>query len=142
MPVTLLGATWEPKLPPSYTVRAEILFQQGAEQERRGVAPRGVAAAIGATWAHPDPKQRLPKYEQFEDPAAYGKACFDELQTRGVTLKEILEAGAVCIRALDDSLVTSESVQARADFSAASPATSAGGSGLSESAKPSTSAGA
>jgi hypothetical protein len=142
MPVTLLGATWEPKLPPSYTVRAEILFQQGAEQERRGVAPRGISAAIGATWAHPDPKQRLPRYEQFEDPAAYGKAIFDELQARGVPLRDILAAGAVCIRILDDSLVTSEDVQARADFSEASPATSAGGSGPAESAKPSTTAGA
>jgi hypothetical protein len=135
MPVTLLGATWEPKLPPSYTVRAEIVFQQISERDARGVATRGLAAALGATWAHPDPKQRLPRYEQFEDPASYGKAIFDELQARGVSLNEILEAGRTCIRSLDAGIITSADVQARADFSAASPEPSASGSGPAESAK-------
>lgn len=129
--IELLGESWTPALPPSYTVRAEIVFAYLEERKARATPTRCAAAAIGITWAHPKVKLKATYEDCGEDPMAYGRAVFDELQALRVPMGAIFSNGAVAVDALDTSMITEEQVQTQADFSAASPAPSATESGPS-----------
>lgn len=127
--IELLGESWTPALPPSYTVRAEIVFAYLEERKARTTPTRCAAAAIGITWAHPKVKLKATYEDCGEDPMTYGRAVFDELAAHHVAIGAIFENGKAAIDALDKSMITEEQVQTQADFSGASPAPSATESG-------------
>lgn len=127
--IELLGESWTPALPPSYTVRAEVVFAYLEERKVKSTPIRCAAAAIGITWAHPTVRLKATYESCGEDPLAYGRAVFDELQALAAPIGAIFSNGALAIDALDKSMITEEHVQTQADFSAASPARTGSGSG-------------
>lgn len=120
MGIQLLGGEWEPKLPASFVQRQEIIlsYEQGIEPANQ---LRVWAAAIGATWNHPDRTKTLET--KLEDcgyaPRLYGQHVADELIRAGVRVGEIIVQGSRAFNAIARSIIPQSEVDERAGFSLA-----------------------
>ncbi len=118
--IKLLGGEWEPKLPSSFVQRQEIIlsYEQGVEP---GNQLRVWAAAIGATWNHPDRTKTLDTTLQDcgYAPRLYGQHVADELIRAGIKPGEIVVQGAEAFNAIARSIIPQSEVDARAGFSLA-----------------------
>lgn len=125
MPISLLGAEWEPKLPPSFVQRQELLlsYMQGVEPQHQ---LRVWAAAIGLTWNHPD-RTKTPSATLAEcayDPRLYGEQVANELIAHKVRVAEIILQGSIAYAAIAKSIIPQSEVDERAGFSSAAGAPS------------------
>ena len=115
MQVNLLGATWEPALPPSYTARQEVLLAYGMTVT--SVPVRAIAAAIGVAWNHPDIELPINYRTAGFDVMEFGGLMNDFLVAQGAHPNEITTAGLGIIDAMNDSIPRQEDVDKTAAFS-------------------------
>jgi hypothetical protein len=117
--ITLLGATWKPRLPASFVIREEILLTAGQDTEHGG---RALGAALGVTWGHPKVALKASYSRSGFDPRAYGGDIWDELRGLGCSIGELAEQGNRAMTAIAFSIPKQEAVEERVGFS--DPATS------------------
>jgi hypothetical protein len=120
MSIKLLGGEWEPRLPASFVQRHEIVlsYEQGVDKTNQ---IRVWAAALGATWNHPDRTKTLDTTlaDCGYAPRLYGEKVADELIRAGVSLGEICVHGATAFNAIARSIIPQSEVDDRAGFSSA-----------------------
>lgn len=112
--ITLLGATWKPRLPPSFVIREEILLVSVADTSR---GMRSLGAALGVTWGHPKVALKARYARSGFDPRVYGGEVWDELREAGCSLGELAKQGNRALNAIALSIPSQEAVEERAGFS-------------------------
>jgi hypothetical protein len=112
--IALLGATWKPRLPPSFVIREEILQIAVADKER---GMRALGAALGVTWGHPQVGLKARYARTGFDPRVYGGEVWDELRGMGCSVEQLSVQGNRALQAIANSIPSQEAVDERADFS-------------------------
>lgn len=117
--ISLLGAEWEPTLPPSFTARQEILIAYNEVSDR---PMRAFGAAIGLCWNHPDYRLPFTYAEHKYDTLRFGGNVYDWLHGKGCDEREIATAAYAALGFIYESIPRQKDVEERADFSEGSDA--------------------
>lgn len=112
--ITLLGESWQPRLPASFVLREEILLVGAADMDH---GMRAFGAAIGVTWGHPSRALKARYSRAGFDPRVYGGEIWDELRAMGCSFEELALQGNRALEALALSIPSQEAVEERAGFS-------------------------